>query len=129
MKPTADSEGVGYLNLPEKRSRQSLPDGLWILNRAGRGMTAKLNGNMIMGGCLTEIARGNEMRNYVKGPLLGSTNPFAFPRLPLLQLHTGMVLIMTPLICPQLPRAQLITCWKGAQMYRPGWKDRLPSVP
>ena len=105
--------------------------GPWIPKRMGRGMTAQLNG-MIMGGCLTEIARGNETRNYVTEPLLGSTNQHlssAFPRLPLLQLHTGMVVIMTPLTCPHQLRAWLTTCWKGARMRRPGSTDRVPSVP
>jgi hypothetical protein len=82
-------------------------------------MTVQLNDSMNMGGCLTEIARGNEMKSYVNGPLLGSTNPFDFLHLPLLQLHTGMVLIMTPLICPQPTRALSITFWKEVQTRPP----------
>lgn len=131
MKPKAGSEGVGYLNLPENNSRQNhgfLPGGLWMPNRARHGMTAQLNGNMNMGGCLTGIACGNETKNYVNGPLLGSMNPFAFPRLPLLQLHTGMALIMIPLIRPRPFRARSITYWKGVRMHLTGSKDRPPSV-
>lgn len=132
MKLKAGSEGVEYLNSPEKNLRQSRgspPGGLWMPNRVGRGMTAQLNDNMITGGCLTKIARENESRNYVNGPLPGSTNPFAFPRPPLLRPHIGMVLITTPLTCPQPFRTRQITCWKGAQMRHPGSKDKLPTVP
>ena len=92
-------------------------------------MTAQLNDNMTMAGCLTEIARGNEMKNYVNEPLLGSTNPFALPHLPLRQLHTGTVLIMIPLICPQTSRTRSTTYWKGVQTHHPGSKDQLPLVP
>jgi len=104
--------------------------GPWMPKRVGRGMTAQLNG-MIMGGCLTEIARGNETRNYVTEPLPGSTNQhlsFAFPRLPL-RLHTGMVAIITLLTCPHQPRAWLTICRKGAQTRRPDSTDRVPSLP
>ena len=128
---TGDAECPG---LPEKSLKANLGSslgGLRIQKRAGRGMTVQLNG-MIMGGCLTEIARGNETRNYVNEPLLGSTNrhlTFAFPRLRLPQLHTGMVVITTPLTCPQQPRAWLTTCWSGVRTCRPGSTDRTPLVP
>jgi hypothetical protein len=132
MKLKAGSEGVEYLNLSEnnlRQSRGSPPGGLWMPNLVARGMAAQLNDNMITGGCLTKTARENELRNYVNGPLLGSTNPFAFPHLPHLQPHTGMVLITTPLTCPQQPSTQLTICWKGVRIHRPDSKDQLPSVP
>ena len=101
--------------------------GPWMPKRVAHGMTA-LNG-MIMGGCLTEITRGNETRNYVTELLLGSMNQhlsFAFPRLRPLRLHTGIVVIMISLTCPNQPRARLTTYWRGAQTCRPGSMDRVP---
>lgn len=98
-----DSEDVEYLNSSKnmRANHGSFLDGLWVLKGMGPGMTAQLNG-MIMGGCLTEIARGNGTRNYVTERLPGSTNQhlsFVSPSLPLLQPHTGMVVIMVPLMC------------------------------
>lgn len=106
------SEGVGYLNLSKSlgQSHGSSPGGLWMPSRVGHGMNAQLNDNTIMGGCLTEIARGNEMKNYVNGLLLGSMTPFASPHLPLLQPHIGMVLITTPPMCPLPSRTRSIAC-------------------
>ena len=132
MKLKVGSEGVECLNFPEKNSRQSRgspPGGLWMPNRVQHGMTAQLNDNMITGGCLTKIARENELKNYVNEPLLGSMNLFAFLHLPLLRLHIGMALITTQLTPPRPSRTRLITCWKGVQMQRPGSKDQLPTVP
>ena len=62
MKPRADSEDAESQSLSEKNlmpNHGSLPGGLLIQKRARRGMTVQLKGNTIMGGCLTEIARGN----------------------------------------------------------------------
>jgi hypothetical protein len=133
---TSEAENrFGRRRIPEF-VQEELEGEPWVLTRwpvdteaSGRGMTAQLNG-MIMGGCLTEIARGNETRNYVTEPLLGSTNQhpsFAFPRPPLLQLHTGMVVIMTPLTCPHRPRAWLTTCWKGAQTLPQARRTEFPQ--
>ena len=130
-KSTVDSEDVEYPSSPERNSRPShgsLPGGLRIAKRVGRGMTAQPKGNTIMAGCLTEIARGNGMRNYVNEPLLGSMNQHlscAFLRL-LLQLRIGMVIVMTPLICPQHSRPWLTTCWTGARTRHPGSTARVP---
>jgi len=135
VKLKAGSEGAEYPSSSEKNlglNRGSFPGGLEVPKRVGRGMTAQPHGSTIMGGCLTEIARGNEMKNYVNEPSLGSTNQhpsFAFPRLLLLRLRTGMVAIMTPLMRPREHRARLTTCWKGAQTRLPGLTVRAPSVP
>jgi len=136
--PAKPRTGPGDAESPSSSEKNSRPNhgsllgGLWTPKRVGRGMTAQSKGNTIMGGCLNEIARGSETRNYVNEPLLGSTNQHpssAFLRFPPLQLHTGTVVIMTPLTYPRQPRAWLITCWKGARKHHPGSMDRAPSVP
>lgn len=119
-KPRAGSEDVGYPNLSEKNSRRNRGPSLggpWTPSQMRRGMTAHLSDSMITGGCLNEIARESETRNYVNRHWLGSTSnrhpSFVLPRLPPLRLHTGIVVIMTPLMCHLPPRPRLIPCWKG----------------
>lgn len=128
-----DSEDVEYPSSSKNlwANHGSFLGGLWVPRRMGMGpgMTAQPNG-MIMGGRLTEIARGNGTRNYVTERLPGPTNQhpsFVSPSPPLLQLHTGMVVIMAPLIC--LPLIWPRTCWKKAQKHHPDSTGQIPSVP
>ena len=135
VKPRAGPEDAEYPSSLEKTSNPnhgSLPGGPWTPKQVARGMTVQLKDYTTTGGCLAENARGNETRNYVNGHSLGSMNrrpSFAYPRLPLLQLHTGTVVITTPLICHRQPKVWLTACWKGARARRRGSTARAPSAP